>query len=304
MKRAAAFAPCHITGLFRIFDQSADALRVGSTGAGVSLSLGAKTSVSAKKSSRHSLKVTINNHPAKAAQVSKQVVDTLLSRFGEVQNHEITVQHHIETPIGAGFGTSGAAALSLTLALNETFNLRMSRTEAAQIAHIAEVECKTGLGTVIAEMFGGLEIRVKPGAPGVGEIRRLPTSEKAVVACLAFGPLSTRKFLTDKATRTRINRFGGKLTNELATKPTVTNFMKFSRQFAEHVGLITEKVRSALNAMDQTGIVCSMPMFGESIFTVTEEEKVKHILQVFHEHCPNGQTFISKIDEKGARLLQ
>jgi len=125
-----------------------------------------------------------------------------------------------------------------------------------------------------------------------------------VVACLAFGPLSTRKFLTDKATRTRINRFGGKLTNELATKPTVTNFMKLSRQFAEHLGLITEKVRSALNAMDQTGIVCSMPMFGESIFTVTEEENVKQILQVFHEHCPNGETIISKIDEKGARLLQ
>jgi len=75
--------------------------------------------------------------------------------------------------------------------------------------------------------------------------------------------------LTDKATRTRINRFGGKLIDELVEKPTTINFMKFSRQFAEHVGLITEKVRNVLDVMDETGIICSMPMFGESVFTVT-----------------------------------
>jgi len=304
MKEAVAFAPCHITGLFQIFDQSADALHVGSTGAGVSLSLGAKTVVNIKKKARHSVKININNHPARTARVSKHVVNTFLSRLGGMQNYEITVEHHIETPIGAGFGTSGAAALSLALALNEAFEAGMSKTEAAQLAHVAEVECKTGLGTVIAEMFGGLEIRVTPGAPGIGEIKRVPTSEKTVVACVAFGPLSTRKLLTDRATRTRINRFGGRLTSELAAKATVINFMKLSRHFAEHVGLITEKVRSILNAMDQTGIVCSMPMFGESVFTVTEEENLEQILRVFHEHGSNGQTIISKVDVKGARLLQ
>lgn len=303
MKEAVAFAPCHITGLFQIFDQTAEALHVGSRGAGVSLGLGVRTTVKIRKASKSSVKVNINNHIADAAQVSKHVVSTFLSRFSEVRNCEIAVEHHVGTPIGAGFGTSGAAALSLALALNEAFDLGMPKIEAAQIAHTSEIECRTGLGTVIAETFGGLEIRIKPGAPGIGEVKRLPVPENTKIACLVFGPLSTSKFLTDKTTRTRINRFGGKLIDELVERPNIINFMKLSRQFAEHVGLITEKVRSILDVMDQTGVVCSMPMFGESVFTVTCEE-VGQILRVFHERGPNGRAIVSKIDREGARLLQ
>jgi mevalonate kinase len=60
-----------------------------------------------------------------------------------MENFEVTVDHHLEVPIGAGFGTSGAAALSLALALNNIFGLGMSKAEAAQIAHVAEIKCKT-----------------------------------------------------------------------------------------------------------------------------------------------------------------
>ena len=303
MKEAVAFAPCHITGLFQIFDQSAETLRAGSKGAGVCLGLGAKTTVKIRKGSKSSLKININNHTADTAQVSKHVVSIFLSRFSETRNYEIVVEHHIGTPIGAGFGTSGAAALSLALALNEAFDLGMTKIEAAQIAHTSEIECKTGLGTVIAETFGGFEIRIQPGAPGIGEVKRLPVPENTEVVCLTFGPLSTSKILTDKATRTRINRFGGKLIDDLVEKPTIINFMKLSRQFAEHVGLITEKVRSILDVMDQTGVVCSMPMFGESVFTVTCEE-VEQILRVFRERGPNCHVIVSKVDSEGARLLQ
>ncbi len=304
MKEAAAFAPCHITGVFQIFDQAADALCIGSKGAGISLNLGAKTTVKINGGTGYRLKVNINNHAANSAQVSKHVVNTFLSRFSEITKFEITVEHHIDAPIGAGFGTSGAAALSLALALNEALGLGMSRIEAAQLAHIAEVECKTGLGTVIAETYGGLEIRVKPGAPGIGEIKCLPVPENAVVACHVFGPLSTKKFLTNPATRSRINRLGGELVNELLEAPTIINFMKLSRQFAEHVGLITQKVRDVLNAADKAGVVCSMPMFGESAFTITNEENVEGILGVFHEHGSSGQTLVSSVDHEGARLLR
>jgi pantoate kinase len=304
MEEAAAFAPCHITGVFQIFDQHADALRTGSKGAGVSLSAGAKTAVKVKKGARSCLRVNINNHAAKSARVSRHVVNAFLSLLDDTAHSEITVEHQIETPIGAGFGTSGAAALSLALALNEALDAGMSRIGAAQIAHICEVECKTGLGTVIAETFGGLEIRIKPGAPGIGEIKCLQVPENLVVACHVFGPLSTRKFLTNPETRARINRFGGEIVNELVKAPTIINFMKLSRKFAEHVGLITEKVRSILNAADKAGVVCSMPMFGESAFTMIDEDNVKSILQVFRECSPGGQTFVSKVNHDGARLIQ
>lgn len=304
MKEARAFSPCHITGFFQILDHPAESLYAGSLGAGVSLSQGVETVVKVSKTLKSSLQVKINGSGSNSAEVSKHVVDSFLSKFKEMENFEIIVEHHVEVPTGAGFGTSGAAALGLALALNDVFGLGMSKIEAAQFAHMAEVECKTGLGTVIAETFGGLEIRVKPGAPGIGEIRPVPVPKNYVVASLTFGSLSTKKLLTDEEIRRRINNFGGKLVDRLVEEPNVTNFMKFSRQFAEHVGLITERIRRTLHAADKAKFICSMQMFGESAFTLVEEDSLEELLKVFRSYCSDGRIIVSGIDFEGARLLK
>jgi pantoate kinase len=304
MKEAKAFAPCHITGFFQILDQQANPLYAGSRGAGVSLSQGVETTVRVRKAVKGSLQVRINGSASSSAEVSKHVVDAFLSRFKEMENFEIIVEHHVEVPIRAGFGTSGAGALSLALALNHAFGLDMSKIDTAQIAHVTEVECKTGLGTVIAETFGGVEIRVKPGAPGIGAIKHVPVTKDYVMTCQTFNSLSTRKFLTDEKTRKRINEFGGKLVDKLIEEPNVTNFMNFSRQFAEHVGLITGKVRRTLNAADNANFICSMPMFGESVFTLIKQESLEELLEVFRKHGPDGRIIVSEIDFEGVRLLK
>jgi len=304
MKEAAAFAPCHITGFFQILDQPTNPLYAGSKGAGVSLSRGVKTIVKVRKALKGSLQVKINGSSSCSAEVSKHVVGAFLFRFKQMENFEIIVEHHVEVPIGAGFGTSGAGALSLALALNDVYGLGMSRIEAAQMAHEAEVECKTGLGTVIAEAFGGVEVRVKPGGPGIGEIKNVPASKDYVMACLTFGPLPTKKFLTDEETRKRINEFGGKLVDKLIEEPDVTNFMNFSRQFAEHVGLITEKTRRILHTTDNANFICSMPMFGESAFTLIKQESLEDLLKIFRKYGLDGKIIVSEIDFEGARLLR
>jgi len=304
MKEAAAFAPCHITGFFQILDQPTNSLYVGSKGAGVSLSRGVKTIVKVRKALKGSLQVRINGSASTSAEVSKHVVEAFLSRFKQMENFEIIVEHYTDVSIGAGFGTSGAGALSLALALNDVFGLGMSRIEAAQMAHVAEVECKTGLGTVIAEAFGGVEIRVKPGAPGIGEIENVPVPKDYTVACLTFGQLPTKKFLTDKEIRKRVNEFGGKLVDKLIEEPKVTNFMDFSRRFAEHVGLMTERIRRTLRATDNANFVCSMQMFGESVFTLIKRESLEDLLKIFRKHGPDGKVIVSEIDFEGARLLR
>ena len=304
MEEATAFAPCHITGFFEIFDESTDALLVGSKGAGVSINLGAKTTVKIKKGSKYDLKVSINNQIVDFPRISERVVGAFISRLSNTSNLEISVDHRIEAPIGAGFGTSGAVALSLALALNEALQAGMSRIEAAQVAHIAEIKCRTGLGTVLAETFGGFEIRVRPGAPGIGEIKRLPLLEDTLVVSHVFGPLSTKEALTNSEIRARINRFGGDMVRELIGAPTITNFMKLSRRFAEHVGLMTEKVRQILIAADKAGITCSMPMFGESAFSVIEKSQLEPLLQIFRESSQSGQDIVGTVDHDGARLLR
>lgn len=304
-KTATAFSPGHITGFFQICDGPVDPLLRGSRGAGLSISRGVKTRVNVKKSSKTSIKIRINGHKVSSACVSERVVHSFLSYISPNGNYEVLVEHQVDIPIGAGFGSSGAGALSLALALNEVFHTDLSKIEVAQIAHAAEVKCKTGLGTVIAETFGGIEIRTKPGAPGIGEIKHIPIKNNYVVVCLCFGPLPTGKFLSDKEIRRRIIEFGGKLTDELAENPNIDKFMEFSRKFAENVGLITGKLRKVLDETDAVGLVCSMPMFGESIFSLIKQEFIEDLLKIFRNHASRGRgsIIISEIDFKGARLL-
>lgn len=303
MKQASAFAPCHITGIFEIFDQSGDALHIGSRGAGVTLNLGVKTTVTIKERTKHRLLITINGRKPESAHVSKHVVDTFLARYSGKIQFEIKVEHWTDAPIGSGFGTSGAAALSLSLALNKALDIGMSRVESANVAHVAEIECGTGLGTVAAETIGGFEIRTEPGAPGTARIMRLPVSDNIRIICHVFGPLSTNKYLADEDTRIRINKFGGRLIHELIEAPTIEDFMKLSREFAENVGLITERVRRVFDAADKARVICSMPMFGEAAFTAIDRDRAESISDIFRRNSSSGCTMMSEISQDGARLL-
>ena len=86
----------------------------------------------------------------------------------------VDISHASKFPMGRGYGTSGAGALGLSLALNEVMGLSLADIEAAQIAHLSEIACKTGLGTVLSAFSGGMTLRTKPGAPGVGRTFDIP----------------------------------------------------------------------------------------------------------------------------------
>ena len=302
MKEVVAFSPAHITGLVEICDYNEEPLFKGSRGAGVSIEKGVTTSVSIEPSSKPLFKISINKQDTKSAEVSEYVLQVFLTKIED--KYRILVNHEVEVPIGSGFGSSGAAALSLSLALNEIFDLNLSMIQIAQIAHIADVECRTGLGTVIAETYGGLEIRVKPGAPGIGELKQIPINVNCSVACLNFAPISKRSVLTDNKLRERINMFGGKLIDELIKDSTPNNFMRLSRRFAEHIGLISERMRKILNEADREGITCSMAMFGETLFALVEYDSLERLLKIFHKYTVSKQNVIvSGIDLKGIRLL-
>jgi len=301
--KSTAFSPAHITGFFQIFDQPENPLFKGSRGAGVSLKKGVKTTVLARKSARKLVEIRINGKATNTAEVSESVADAFLSLTPT--NYRLLVQHEVEVPVGCGLGSSGAGALSLALALNELLGLELSKIEAAQIAHVAEVKCRTGLGTVIAQTFGGMEIRASPGAPGIGEIKPIAVDGNYIVVCLPFGPSSTRKALTDPKLHQVINKCGGKLVDELVRKPRVPEFLRLSRDFAESTSLITDRVRKVLAEADREGFVCSMAIFGETVFSLVRQDEVGKLLRIFRKHRQSQHGIIkAEIDFEGARVLK
>src|SRR5881296_2649107 len=209
---AKAFSPGHITGFFEIPHGSySHFLHKGSKGAGLSIDRGIATTAYVYESAKTDYRISINGTQTKNAEVSSWVVEEYLKLAN--RPYFVNVDHDAGIPVGFGLGSSGAAALSLSYALNEALDIGLSMTLAAQIAHHAEIACKTGLGTVIAEFAGGFEMRTSAGAPGVGSVTKIDLGDyKAVMLCLA--PISTKSFLTIRMDE--INGLGGVMLGKLS----------------------------------------------------------------------------------------
>ncbi len=301
MREATTFAPGHLTGFFQICDQPEDPLQKGARGSGVSLTRGIYTRVSVEPSQVDSQSISINGDATCDAFVSQNVLERFRALLS--QPHSIRVEHTLEVPMTAGFGSSGAGALTLALSLNEALRLGLSRIDAAQIAHGAEIECRTGLGSVFAALAGGFGALIKAGGPGVGEAVKYDRSDELAVVYLHFGPMATKDALSDPVIRRRINELGGRYVDQIKDDLRPDLFMELSRRFTEHVGLATHKIRKVFDATDREGYLCTMAMFGETVFALIEDDDAPGLVKVLKRAAPGFKVEVTGIDTVGARLL-
>ena len=301
MREASAFAPGHITGFFQICDGADDPLMKGSRGAGFSIDRGVHTTVQVEASDRDAITVIMDGAVTGEAVVTENVIKRMLSKLEEAQRVEVT--HEIQTPMGAGFGSSGGGAITVALALNEALGLGLSYVEAARVAHLAEIECKTGLGTVFAATAGGFGVLYKPGAPGIGEALKYGRSDELAAVYIAFGPISTREALSDPALRRRINELGGSFVDEIKRDLNSSRFMELSRRFTDYVGIETPRMRAVMDSADEAGVPSTMAMFGEAVFSLVSKEDAPTVAGVYREAAPDHEVCTASVEERGARLL-
>ena len=294
---ATAFCPAHITGFFKAELNKEDSKQLGSLGAGFSIQKGVKTIVSVRDKTKHDISnfvIKVNGFESGDMRVSELV----LSKFS-TEGKFVDVTHEIDVPVGYGFGCSAAVALSLSIALNDALDCKLTKIQVAQIAHDIEIECRTGLGDVLASYHGGFEVRVKPGAPGIGQVKKINSKEKRDVIIICFNPISTKKFLKEKISS--INGLGGKMVKKLVESNDTEEFQDMSVKFAKYVNVVTPKMNQVINLLHKNGIKCGVALFGETVFslvTKNEKNKVKEILKQFDD----GLIITSKIDNSGARL--
>ena len=295
--RCTAFSPSHITGFFEKpkdkKNQNTDLLFYGSKGAGFSFKKGVTTSVELYKSKNKWYQIYINNLLTNNAEVSEWVAQYYLDKFDFT--YYIKINHFIDIPIGYGLGTSGSAALSLSYALNKALDIKFLKEQAAQIAHIAEIECNTGLGTVISEFYGGLEIRTSFGAPGIGKVTKIELDNyKAIILCIS--PLSTKKILSNYSNNANI--LGKKMVERLLLSKDVNSFLRMSYEFADFLGLTKGVCAKPIEELNNSGIDCSIGMFGETIFTLVPPNEISTVTSVLKKF--RGTLIVSDIDNRGA----
>jgi pantoate kinase len=252
-----------------------------------------------EQADRPSTDIYINDEHMIDAHVSENV----LTKFAEyiTEPLRITVKHTITTPITAGFGSSGGGAIGLSLALNEALKVNLSRTEATQIAHLAEIECKTGLGSVFAADKGGFGVLYEPGAPGIGKGKWMDDTSDLAVVYVYYGPIHTKEALSNPELIKKINQLGRTYVDELHKELTPERFMHYSRRFTDHIGLATKRIRTLFKHMDKQDITFTMANFGEVAFTVQYKEKSEEAVTALESL--GEKPVICKVDEKGTILL-
>ncbi len=267
-----AFVPAHITAFFvPVFHD--DPLKAGSLGAGVNLDKGTNVFASIETGTleRH-IHIAFNGEPVKRedAVISYWVAEKLVPAdfIGEVE-----VWQYFDFPNGHGFGNSAGGALGTALALSYAFS--GTWLKAAQIAHEAEVIHRGGLGDVIAQLAGGIELRIKAGGPGIGVTDNLFFEDYKVLV-VPLGRLSTREILDGDVIKS-IELEGTKALESLSADPRPERMMVLAREFAEKTGLLSGDLLELARELDRVlKVPSSMIMLGRGLFALAKEGELEN----------------------------
>lgn len=251
-----AFAPANISCIFKVYKHKNPRL-AGSWGLGFTLSEGVVVSV--KKINKTS--VFFN---------SKRVdMPTVLNVVRALTAENILITINTKLPLGCGFGISGASALATAYAINKLLDLKKTKKELAIIAHIAEVENKTGLGDVANQFFGGVLFKKKPSSNF--SVIKIPLKEKTVY-CRVFSALSTKNVLSNGKLLVHVDGAAQKALEEIANELsernvlTLARILSISKQFAASSGLLKEKdVIRAIEEIERKGGNATMIMLGNAV---------------------------------------
>jgi len=299
---ATAFCPAHVTGFFKahLDDNQNNLENLGSMGAGFSIKQGVTTRVKieTKNNQKSNFQIITKGYQSDKTDISEFILNEFL-KLGKFSNNFFNIEHDISIPVGYGLGSSAAVALSLSFALDQVLETKLDKITIGKIAHNAELNCKTGLGDVLASFHGGFEIRVKPGAPGIGRVEKIST-EKISVIMICFSPISTNKFINERLSQ--INGLGGKMVNKLMKSKDYEHFQDMSLEFANYVDVMTPKMQKLVNELSENNIKCGIALFGETIFSMIPKKDESKILEILKKY-PEGIIIKSELDNVGARII-
>ncbi|MEM1610179.1 MAG: hypothetical protein QXQ57_00855 [Sulfolobales archaeon] len=175
----------------------------------------------------------------------------------EVITREKRVAHGLyirsSVPLGIGGAVSAFTALALSCealrAEGRDCRSKEDLLEASRIAHRAEVLALTGLGDVIAMVTGGgLVMRLKPGAPGIGYAIAIRDSTLDFVE-FTLAQIDRRITTVDvlRDLWDRIYRYGREAYRGFEKNPSLESFIEISHRFSQEVGFLDKDLKSSLD---------------------------------------------------------
>ena len=304
MNEAHAFCPSGISSFFQPVTLGAppttfeSACRIGARGGGFILSKGVHTRARIKPHDQVMVHVTINGTPAPEAQVTREVCSMLLDRIQTP--HAVIINHRIEVPIGCGFGSSAAGAVSTGLALAKALGLHLSLNQIGQLAHVAEIRCATGLGTVSGVLRGGAILVLEAGAPGFDYVDWLPLDASYRIVAGSFAPIPKENILFSRSLLAVVNEEAEKVMRQIQQEPDPALFLRLCYNFAQKAGFMTPRVKTCIEAALAAGAVgASQNQIGEAFHALVERSKVDEVVGALESRIRPRPLIVSQISRGG-----
>lgn len=277
-KKIRAFAPASISCIFKS-SWHKDPRWSGSLGVGFTLHEGVVVAVSQAKETT----ILFNK--------KKIVFPTVATVIKNLTKQSLRIAITSPLPLGCGFGISGACTLATAYAVNKLLKLRKQKKALAIIAHTAEVENKTGLGTVVNQYYGGFLVKLKPSSRfGVERL----SLNNIPVYCRYFAPLMTKAILTNDLLIDRIDKAGTRALRrikKLIRKKDDITFaavIEIAKIYVVESGVLTnKKTIDIIGEIEKKGGSASMMIFGNAVYS----------------NRPFPAALRLKISDKGAHLL-
>ena len=308
MSVSEAASPAGISSFFEIcrVDSTGqpltDPLFIGARGGGFALKRGVRARVLIRRSSKTRISIRINSKPAPEAKTTLWAIERLMQE--NKTTLDVKVDLRVIVPIGAGYGTSAAGTAASCLALADAAQFPVTLNEIGRLTHVAEVVNQTGLGTASAILVGGFVLVTEPGAPGIGIVDRLPFPTGNSIICAYLDATPTKNVLSQVDIANRVNPAGRSAIEAITHNPCLTTFLSEARTFSIRSGFQTLETSRIIEIMVRNGAVgAAQNMIGKAVHGVAENDSIERITRQVKKEFPAAKIFVSRLDDRGVRLV-
>lgn len=288
-KRVRSIASAGLSGFFAPYIAS-DLRGTGAIGGGLGIAEAVIAEVSVDFSHSNELVVVnrINGYyvdSCLANYIAEKVFSTAGKNVGKVY-----IDQKISVPIGGGYGTSGGSAVAITFALAKALDMLADFNSVAEIAHEADIVCKSGLGTVVGILkpCNGIVLVSKPGGPEIAEINCIPMKPNLLALTAFYRPISKNSILVNSKDLEKVKTIGLETLRRIEANPTPENFIDNCYQFALETELLTPRIRHIVELLREVdGVLgASMNMIGEALFAIVNEYAIDKALEIIKKTAP------------------
>jgi pantoate kinase len=301
-RRASAFTPAAITNFFQIHYGRAGQPD-GATGGGYVLSRGTVSKATLVPSSAFDISTSVNGDPGYNARTTRRAL--LLLVASRTVKGNLLVEQEVDTPIGSGFGASGASATSAVYAASAVLGLEIPKYQLALCAHRAEIIEQTGLGTVSVIYNGtGAGAIFKPGVPGVARFRTVKVPEDLRVVTAYLAPYDKKDAISSRSISERIDRLGRKALSSFLQDPSLDALASEGEVFSREVGFESSEVKKLISVAKVAGAMyASQNMIGYAIHALADADRAGKIQATLKRTAPLARVDVFSVGRTRAGIV-